>query len=128
MGGREREREGSGEGGGSDEREREREREREVIIFNMVMNTMVDAIKSRPNLGYHLTERMTVLLLQYADDTCLVANSPSAAQELLCTVERCHGHTLHEEVGRPCPFGQSLHPVPTTEPGRPQSPTHLCAV
>ena len=27
-------------------------------------------------------------LLQYADNTCLVANSPSAAQELLCTVER----------------------------------------
>ena len=46
-----------------------------VVIFNTVINTMVDTIKTRRDLGYHLTERMSVNLLQYADDTCLVANS-----------------------------------------------------
>ena len=76
-----------------------------MVIFNVV--------KTRRDVGYHLTERMTVLLLQYADDTCLVVNSPSAAQELLHIVKRwlcwsgmktkvlkCHSLALKASVGR----------------------------
>ena len=59
-----------------------------VVIFNTVINTMVDTIKVRRDLGYHFTDRVSVNLLQYADDTCLVANSPSAGQQLLSLVER----------------------------------------
>ena len=60
-----------------------------------------------------ISERMAVSILQYADDTCLVANSPSAAQELLHTVEtwlswsgmkakvpKCHALALKASVGR----------------------------
>ena len=55
-----------------------------VVIFNTVINTLVDIVKSRPDLGYkvHGTS-YSVNMLQYADDTCLVGNSPAACQHLL---------------------------------------------
>ena len=59
-----------------------------VVIFNTVINTMVDTIRSRPDLGYHLTRNQSISLLQYADDTCLVANSPSSCQHLLHLIDR----------------------------------------
>ena len=59
-----------------------------VVLFNTVINTMVDTIKTRPDLGYHLTSTQSVNLLQYADDTCLVADSPSSCQQLLHLVDR----------------------------------------
>ena len=59
-----------------------------VVIFNTVINTMVEVIKTRPDLGYHITNRHSVNLLQYADDMCLIANSPSSCQQLLHLVDR----------------------------------------
>ena len=59
-----------------------------VVIFNTVINTMVDTIKTRLDLGYHLTNNHSLNLLQYADDTCLVAHSPSARQHLLQLIDK----------------------------------------
>lgn len=84
-----------------------------VVIFNTVINTIVDTIKTRPDLGYHFTNQLSVNLLQYADDTCLVANSPSSCQQLLHFVDRwlcwsgmrakvpkCHSLALKASVGK----------------------------
>ena len=38
-----------------------------VVIYNTVINTMVDTIKARLDLGYHLTNNQSLNLLQYAD-------------------------------------------------------------
>ena len=58
-----------------------------VVIFNTVMNTLVDTITTRIDLGYQLSGSLRrVNILQYADDICLVANSPSACQYLLSKV------------------------------------------
>ena len=59
-----------------------------VVIFNSVINTMVGTIKTKPHLGCHLSKSLSVNLLQYADDTCLIANSPSSCQQLLIIVDR----------------------------------------
>ena len=58
-----------------------------VVIFNTVINTLVDTISMRIDLGYQFSgSRRRVNILQYADDTCLVANSPASCQYLLSTV------------------------------------------
>ena len=50
-----------------------------VVIFNTVMNTLVGTIATRSDLGYQFSRSSRrVNILQYADDTCLVANSPAA--------------------------------------------------
>ena len=55
-----------------------------VVIFNTVMNTLLDTISLRPDLGYQFSNsQRRVNILQYADDTCLVANSPASCQHLL---------------------------------------------
>ena len=55
-----------------------------VVIFNTVINTLVDTLQSRTDLGYNLSNsNHQVNLLQYADDTCILANSPASAQHLL---------------------------------------------
>ena len=54
-----------------------------VVVFNTVINTLVDTLRRRSDLGYDLTPSHTVGLLQYADDTCITANSPAACQHLL---------------------------------------------
>ena len=55
-----------------------------VVIFNTVMNTLVETIATRSDLGYQFSRSSRrVNILQYADDTCLVANSPAACQYLL---------------------------------------------
>ena len=84
-----------------------------VVLFNTVINTMVDTIKTRPDLGYHLTSTQSVNLLQYADDTCLVADSPSSCQQLLhlvdgwlswsgmrAKVSKCHSLALKASVAK----------------------------
>ena len=59
-----------------------------VLVFNMVMNTLVDAItKCHPNLGYTLGTNHRPNLLQYADDTSLIADGPSSCRTLLATTE-----------------------------------------
>ena len=62
-----------------------------VVIFNTVINTLLDTIKIRRDLGYHYTNRFSVNLLQYADDICLISNSPAACQQLLQLVVRWLG-------------------------------------
>ena len=58
-----------------------------VVIFNTVMNTLVDTIATRSDLGYQFSRSSRrVNILQYADDTCLVANSPATCQYLLLRV------------------------------------------
>ena len=58
-----------------------------VVIFNTVINTLVDTITTRIDLGYQLSGSLRrVNILQYADDICLVANSPSSCQYLLSKV------------------------------------------
>ena len=59
-----------------------------VVVFNSVINTLLDTLKTRSELGYHLhNTSYCINTLQYADDTCLVANCPAACQHLLQIVE-----------------------------------------
>ena len=55
-----------------------------MVIFNTVMNTLLDTVSLRSDLGYHFSNSSRrVNILQYADDTCLVADSPASCQFLL---------------------------------------------
>ncbi len=46
-------------------------------------------MKNKPELGYKISNtRYSIDILQYADDTCLVGNSPAACQQLLNTTEQ----------------------------------------
>ena len=56
-----------------------------VIIFNTVMNTLVDTItQSHHHLGYSLSgANHSCNLLQFADDTSLLGKGPAACQALL---------------------------------------------
>ena len=80
-----------------------------VVIFNTVINTMVD---TRLDLGYHYSTSQTVNLLQYADDACLIADSPSSCQQLLHVVDgwlqwsgmkvkvpKCHSLAIEASTG-----------------------------
>ena len=58
-----------------------------VVIFNTVMNTLIDTLTTQIDLGYHLSGTShQVNILQYTDDTCLVADSPASCQFLLSKV------------------------------------------
>ena len=56
-----------------------------VIIFNTVMNTLMDTItQSQHHLGYTMsTTNQPCNLLQFADDTSLLGKGPAACQALL---------------------------------------------
>jgi len=60
-----------------------------ALMFNTVINTLVDTItKCYPHLGYSLTSsRHRTNLLQYADDTSLIADGPSSCKTLLGVIE-----------------------------------------
>ena len=60
-----------------------------VLVFNTVMNTLVDTItKCHPDLEYHLSSSSVKSnLLQYADDTSLLADGPSSCKAMLTTPE-----------------------------------------
>ena len=54
-----------------------------VVIFNMAINTLVDTLQTRRDLGYRYSQsQLPINLLQYADDTCLIGNSPASCQHL----------------------------------------------
>ena len=60
-----------------------------VIIFNTVMNTLVDTISQSLDLGYSPSSTTQQCnLLQYTDDTSLLANGPAACQALLDRTEK----------------------------------------
>ena len=48
---------------------------------------MVDTLKAYKHHGYMLARNHHVPLLQYADDTCILANSPATCQFLLSKIE-----------------------------------------
>lgn len=59
-----------------------------VIIFNSVMSTLSEALRKFQCLGYTFSgSSRSVSVVQYADDTCLVADGPSSCQILLDSVE-----------------------------------------
>ena len=60
-----------------------------VIIFNTMMNTLVESIAQRgAHLGYNLNSVPGKFnLLQYADDTSLISDGPSSCQHLLSLTE-----------------------------------------
>ena len=60
-----------------------------VITFNAVINSLVDTVQTRPDLGFSVSNSHQVNLLQYADHTCITANSPAACQHLLDMVDSC---------------------------------------
>ena len=87
-----------------------------VLVFNTVMNTLVDTITQRhPNLGYTLAaSSQRSNLLQYADDTSLLSDGPSSCQTLLSTTEawlswsgmkanvpKCVSLAIQASTGRP---------------------------
>ena len=94
-----------------------------VVIFNTIMCTLIDALMPLKHLGYNLSgSKHTVHLLQYADDTCLVANGPSACQELLKRVElwlqwsgmkakvpKCFSLGIRSSTGKPINPALTLH-------------------
>ena len=61
-----------------------------VIIFNTVMNKLVDTItQSHHHLGYSLSSaNQSCNLLQFADDTSLLGKGPAACQALLDSTEQ----------------------------------------
>ena len=60
-----------------------------VSIFNVVINTLVDPLVQHCfNLGYRFSSsNMCLNLLQYADDTCLLARDPRSCQRMLNVME-----------------------------------------
>ena len=97
MGGERGERGGGEEGTGGGERERPiplsigvyQEDLLFVVIFNSVMSTLADSLKQFQQLGYSFTNSpRSLTTLQYADDTCLVADGSSSCQTLLNHVDR----------------------------------------
>ena len=60
-----------------------------VVIFNTVMMTLADTLKEDQHLGYTFAQsHRSINVLQYADDTCLIANGPGSCQHLLAKVEK----------------------------------------
>ena len=87
-----------------------------VLVFNTVMNTLVDTItKQYPDLGYsHSSSPCSTNLLQYADDTSLIADGPSSCRSLLAATEswltwsgmkanvpKCVSLAIHSSSGKP---------------------------
>ena len=60
-----------------------------VSIFNVEINTLVDGLVQRCfKLGYHFSSsNMCLNLLQYADDTCLLARELRSCQRMLNVME-----------------------------------------
>ena len=60
-----------------------------VLVFNTVMNTLVDTITKRyPDLGYSLrSSPCKTNLLQYANDISLIADGSSSCRTLLAATE-----------------------------------------
>ena len=101
-----------------------------VAIFNTVMNTLVDTLTTRIDLGYHLSGTShQVNIMQYADDTCLVADSCQFLlskvsdwihwAEMRAKVPKCQSITLQASTSRL--LDPQLHldgaPIPfTSEP------------
>ena len=94
-----------------------------VVIFNTIMCILIDALKPLKHLGYNLSgSKHNVHFLQYANDTCLVANGLFAYQELLNQVDvwlqwngmkakvpKCFALGIRSSTGKPCDPGLTLY-------------------
>ena len=59
-----------------------------VMVFNTVMATLVDALIVDSSLGYTFSQSSRLVnVLQYADDTCLIADGPASCQRMLERVD-----------------------------------------
>ena len=59
-----------------------------VVIFLTVMNTLSDTLCTRGDLGFSLPHlSISVNNLLYADDACIISNSPAGCQHLLDLVQ-----------------------------------------
>ena len=59
-----------------------------VVIFLTVMNTLSDTLCSRKDLGFTLPQSSTTINhLLYADDACIISNTPAGRQHLLDMVQ-----------------------------------------
>ena len=79
-----------------------------VAIFNTVMVTLTDALKADRQLGYKLGGKTTTNVLQYADDTCIVANGPANCQSLLDKVQGWLQWTGRHPWWPRCPSARAL--------------------
>ena len=60
-----------------------------VVVFLTVINTLSDTLHSRGDLGFTLpNSSITINHLLYADDACIISNSPAGCQHLLDMVQR----------------------------------------
>ena len=100
-----------------------------VVIFNSVMSTLSDAITQYQHMGYHFSQSpRSTNILQYADDTCLIADGPSSCQTLLNGVEqwlqwtgmktkvpKCHSLAIQASSGKTYDPGLMLQgePIPS---------------
>ena len=99
-----------------------------VVIFNTVMYTIADSMMGLQHLGYRFSQSQRAMhLLQYADDTCLISDSPAGCKKPLEGVERwlnwsgmkakvskCHSLPLQVSTAKTYDprltlYGQSIH-------------------
>ena len=94
-----------------------------MVIFLTVMNTLSDTLKTRGDLGYTIPSSTTPTNhLLYADDICIISNSPAGCQHLLSMVEcwlqwsllkakvpKCCTMCLQASTGRKIDPGRSLN-------------------
>ena len=60
-----------------------------VVIFLTVMNTLSDTLCTRGDLGFSLPQSsISINHLLYADDACVISNTPAGCQYLLNMVQR----------------------------------------
>ena len=60
-----------------------------VVIFLTVINTLSDSLCTRRDLGFTLSRSSTIINhLLYADDACIISNTPAGCQHLLNMVQR----------------------------------------
>ena len=75
-----------------------------AIIFNTVINTLVDTITQHHHLGYSLSGmKQPFNLLQFADDASLLGNGPASCQALLdCIVQWLEWSGMTAKVPKCC--------------------------
>ena len=101
-----------------------------VVIFLTVVNTLSDTLRTRNDLGFTLpASSISINHLLYADDACVVSNTPAGCQHLLdmvhqwlewaqlrAKVSKCRYMTIQASTGKQvCPGlsigGESIPPV-----------------
>ena len=85
-----------------------------VVIFLTVMNTLTDSLCTRGDLGFYLPQSsISINHLLYADDACIISNTPAGCQHLLNMVQawlewaqlkakvpKCHSLVIQASSGR----------------------------